>query len=101
VLIAGSSTASCPGFVLTQAEEDGMAEPAIRRPFGEAHLRHQLGLDPMRPLWRCGGEIGGRSGLDRQLLQSASQIAKHRAGKAGADAAGIVEVSAGVVIAQQ
>ena len=80
-------------LVLAQAEEDGVAEPAIWCPFGEAHFRHQLRLDPMKPPWHCGGDLGGRSGVDRQLFQSASQIAKNRATEARAHATGIAEVS--------
>jgi hypothetical protein len=78
--------------VRAQAHEDRVADAAVRRPFGEAHLAHEARLDPVihaavRP------RRAERRVLAGQRLQLTPQLILHGVVKAAADARDVAQLA--------
>ena len=77
-----------------------MAQLPVGRPFAEAHLGDQAGLDPVHT------GPGQLAAVERGMVllqpgQTCMQAAQRSLGKAGTDLAGVDELVPGVVVAQQ
>src|SRR3954451_883138 len=87
-------------LVEAQAQEGGVAQPAVRGPFHERDLRHELGLDPGRnPRNALLGLERGR--LAHQRREPLGELLQGRAREARPDLAGVAETIAVVVADEQ
>src|SRR5215210_563785 len=88
------------GLVEAHAEEGGMAQTAVGRPFHECDLCHELRLDPRR------GAGNALLGLERRRLahewrEPLGELAQRRAREARAHLAGVAEAVAVEVADEQ
>src|SRR3954452_9473321 len=89
-------------LVIAQTEETRVPQPAVAGPLGEAHLRHQLRLDPGRAA-HAGDLVVARewSRVALQLAHPLAQLAQRLAVESGAHLARVDEVAVTVVAEQQ
>ncbi len=88
-------------LVPPQALEPGMAQPPVRRPFGETDLGDEPGFHPVHP--RPGQATDGFEGRLRSLIgrQGRVQAGQGAPIEAGAHLAGVSQLAVAVVVAQQ
>src|SRR5580704_17325978 len=87
-------------LVVPQALEPGVAQFPVRRPFAEAHLGDQAGLDPVHTGPRQPAAVE-RGMVLLQVGQRRMQVVQSSLAESGAALAGVDELVTGVVVAQQ
>src|SRR5580704_11262088 len=87
-------------LVVPQALEPRVAQLPVGRPFAEAHLGDQAGLDPVHTGPRQLAAVE-RGTILLQAGQRRMQAVQRSLAEAGADLSGVDELAGGVVVAQQ
>ena len=87
------------GLVLAQAEEHGVADPAVGRPFRERHLGHELRRHPVHAAHAR--RIGERRALPLERVELRAERLQRRAVEAGSDLSAIAQRALRIVRAEQ